>query len=210
MRPRLLVGSLLVAVLAAVAGCGLERVAVPQPSRRRRRRRGSPGTSLPGRRRRRSSSASRAFTVTRTGWRAEISVENTSSVAWEVGDPRDAAQRAFGVLLFPERRPRRARAPQPRRTTCPRSVPRRATRRRCRPRSAPGETWKGTIAAPGALAGGLWVRLSFGPFASVGDPPKGAQTPVVWFTDHAHASIRSTGNRRSERWTARRSVLPTG
>ncbi len=67
-----------------------------------------------------------------------------------------------------------------------RSGLRRATRLRCRSCSGPGQTWKGTIAAPGALAGGLWVRLSFGPFTSVGDPPEGAQPQVVWFTDHAH------------------------
>ena len=39
---------------------------------------------------------------------------------------------------------------------------------------------------PGALAGGLWVRLSFGPFVSAADPPEGAASPVVWFTDHAY------------------------
>ncbi len=50
----------------------------------------------------------------------------------------------------------------------------------------PGTTWRGTISAPGALAGGLWVRLSFGPFVSVGDPPDGAAPQVVWFTDHAY------------------------
>ena len=42
-----------------------------------------------------------SFTVTRTGWVARISVENRSQVGWSVGDPRDVAARAFGVLLFP-------------------------------------------------------------------------------------------------------------
>jgi hypothetical protein len=50
----------------------------------------------------------------------------------------------------------------------------------------PGKTWRGTISAPGALAGGLWVRLSFGPFVSAADPPEGAASQVVWFTDHAY------------------------
>ena len=49
----------------------------------------------------------------------------------------------------------------------------------------PGATWRGTISAPGALAGGLWVRLSFGLFTSVGDPPPGSEPQVIWFTDHA-------------------------
>ena len=38
----------------------------------------------------------------------------------------------------------------------------------------------------GALAGGLWVRLSFGPLVAVGEPPQGAAAEVVWFTDHAY------------------------
>jgi hypothetical protein len=125
------------------------------------------------------------FTVTRDGWTAEISVENTSTVAWSVGDPLEAALRQFGVLLFPnddlnelERRSRSGDVPALRAAT--RYLPALPETLR------PGETWKGMIAAPGALAGGLWVRLSFGPFTSLGDPPEGAQTPVVWFTDHAY------------------------
>jgi hypothetical protein len=126
-----------------------------------------------------------SFTVTRTGWIADISVENRSQVGWAVGDPKDAAYRAFGVLLFPngdlkelDRRNRSNDLPTIREATryepaLPRVL-------------APGTTWKGTISAPGALAGGLFVRLSFGPFSSVGDPPTGAQSQVIWFTDHAH------------------------
>ena len=125
------------------------------------------------------------FTVTREGWTADISVENTSSIAWSVGDPRDAAARQFGVLLFPnddldelERRSKSGDVPALRSATSYTPALPKMLR--------PGETWTGTIAAPGALAGGLWVRLSFGPFRSIGAPPEGAQTPVVWFTDHAY------------------------
>ena len=125
------------------------------------------------------------FTVTREGWKADVSVENTSDIAWLVGEPRLPAYRQFGVLLFPnddledfERRSRDGDVPGLRAATSytpalPESI-------------AAGETWRGTIAAPGALAGGLWVRIAFGPFAADGKPPDGAQTPVVWFTDHAY------------------------
>jgi hypothetical protein len=125
------------------------------------------------------------FTVTRDGWKADVSVENTSDIAWIVGDPRFPAYREFGVLLFPnddledlERRSRDGDVPGLRAATSytpalPESL-------------EPGETWRGTIAAPGALAGGLWVRIAFGPFAADGTPPEGAQTPVVWYTDHAY------------------------
>ena len=126
-----------------------------------------------------------SFTVTRSGWTADVSVENRSQVGWEVGDPRRAVERAFGVLLFPnddlkelERRNRNGDLPAIRPATSYRPALPLVLR--------PGKTWKGTIAAPGALAGGLWVRLAFGTFVSVGKPPEGAQPQVVWFTDHAH------------------------
>ncbi len=126
-----------------------------------------------------------SFTVTSGGWTADLSVENTSQVGWAVGDPREAASRAFGVLLFPnddlgelDRRNRSGDLPALRPATS--YIPALPLVLR------PGQTWKGTIAAAGALAGGLWVRLSFGPFTSVGKPPEGAQPQVVWFTDHAH------------------------
>jgi len=126
-----------------------------------------------------------SFTVTRNGWTADISVENRSQAGWEVGDPRYAAKRAFGVLLFPnndldelERRNRSGDLPAIRQAMIFRPALPLVLR--------PGKTWKGTIAAPGALAGGLWVRLSFGPLTSIGKPPEGSQSPVVWFTDHAY------------------------
>ena len=126
-----------------------------------------------------------SFTVTRSGWRATISVENRSTVGWKVGDPRYAAELAFGVLLFPnddldelERRNRNRDLPAIRPATMYSPARPRVLR--------PGATWRGTISAPGALAGGLWARLSFGPFVSVGKPPEGADSLVVWFTDHAY------------------------
>jgi hypothetical protein len=126
-----------------------------------------------------------SFTVTRDGWTADVSVENKSKVGWEVGGPRREAQLAFGVLLFPnddlgelDRRNRSGDLPALRPATSYSPALPLVLRA--------GTTWKGTIAAPGALAGGLWVRLSFGTFVSVGKPPAGAQPQVVWFTDHAH------------------------
>jgi hypothetical protein len=124
-----------------------------------------------------------SFAVTETGWSADISVENRSDVGWEVGAPRFSLERAFGVLLFAsgdldelERRNRNGALPAIRNAT------------RYAPALPvvlePGKTWSGTISAPGPLAAGLWVRISFGTFTSVGDPPPGAERRVVWFTDH--------------------------
>ena len=185
MRRPLLAGLLAAAVAAAAAGCGSTDVAVPAAVK------APPQTAqlswnepYPADKPALVFGVS-AFTVTRTGWRAEISVRNRSTVAWEIGGPDGAPARAFGVLLFPtgaledlERRNREGnlpaiRAAQSFRPALPAVL-------------KPGATWAGTVAAPGALAGGLWVRLSFGAFRSVGTPPEGAQPQVVWFTDHAH------------------------
>jgi hypothetical protein len=126
-----------------------------------------------------------SFTVTEDGWRAEISVQNRSDVSWEVNNPRSAADLRFGVMLFPnndlnelERRNQQQDLPAIRPGT-EFSPPLPSVLR-------PGTTWRGTMSAPGALAGGLWLRVSFGPFVSDGDPPPGAESPVVWFTDHAY------------------------
>lgn len=126
----------------------------------------------------------RSFAVTKTGWSASVSVTNRSDVGWEVGAPRLAVERAFGVLLFPnadldelDRRSREGTLPGIRRA--------RAYVPSLPPVLEPGKTWSGTISAPGPLAGGLWVRLSFGTFTSIGDPPQGAQPRLVWLTDHA-------------------------
>ena len=53
-------------------------------------------------------------------------------------------------------------------------------------RLVPGAHWRGTIAAPGSLAAGLYVRLVLGPFVAVGDPPDGMERGFSWITDHAH------------------------
>ena len=126
-----------------------------------------------------------SFTVTQEGWRAEISVQNRSDVSWQVGDPVRSGELQFGVMLFPnddldelERRNGAGDLPAIRDATAYAPALPGVLR--------PGTTWRGTISAPGALAGGLWLRVSFGPFYSEGDPPAGAQSPVVWFTDHAY------------------------
>ena len=126
-----------------------------------------------------------SFTVTPGGWRADISVENRSDVGWEVGDVRSPSTLAFGVMLFPNddanELGRRNRA-----GTLPSIRPAMTFRPALPDILHPGTTWRGTMSAPGALAGGLWVRLSFGPFVALGDAPKGVPSQVVWFTDHAH------------------------
>ena len=51
---------------------------------------------------------------------------------------------------------------------------------------APKDTWRSTISAPGALADGSYVRVSFGPLRAQGEPPDGMEQVVVWITDRSY------------------------
>ena len=123
--------------------------------------------------------------VLRDGWRARVSLENDTSVSYELGNPEAALDRAFGLMLFskgdidtledlnsggdlPAVRPATRYEP-----SLPGSL-------------APGESWTGTISAPGALVAGSWVRVVFGELTSVGEPPDPLGERVSWITDHAH------------------------
>jgi hypothetical protein len=126
-----------------------------------------------------------SFTVTPSGWSAQISVQNTSDIGWAVGGPRYEAELAFGVMLFPnddqeefQDRVRNNDLPAIREATS--YVPALPAVIKA------GQSWSGVISAPGALAAGLWVRIAFGPLRSVGEAPDGAVPVVQWFTDHAH------------------------
>jgi hypothetical protein len=127
----------------------------------------------------------RSLEVVRDGWRARLSLENGTSVSYEVGDPREALDRAFGVMLFskgdletledlnadgklPAVRPATRYEPR-----LPRVL-------------EPGASWTGTISAPGALVAGSWVRVAFGALTSVGQPPDPLAERVAWITDRAY------------------------
>ena len=50
----------------------------------------------------------------------------------------------------------------------------------------PGDSWAGTISAPGALVANSWVRVVFGTLVSVGTPPEDLEEQVIWITDNAY------------------------
>lgn len=125
-----------------------------------------------------------SFAVIDEGWRAAIAVENDSSARYAVGTG-SSLDRAFGLMLFPngdlrelERLNRAGELP-----------PIRAARTFVPPLPEvlePGGRWQGTISARGSLPAGAWVRLVFGAFEAIGEPPEGLEEQVVWITDHAH------------------------
>jgi hypothetical protein len=126
-----------------------------------------------------------AFAVTDDGWKAELAIENTTSVGWELGANPVLVGQSFGIMLFAtgdldelERRNAEADLPglRPARTFDP---PLPATLR-------PGASWRGTVGADGALAAGRYVRVVFGPLIAQGDPPDGMRSELIWITDHAH------------------------
>jgi hypothetical protein len=120
--------------------------------------------------------------VTAAGWEADVAVVNDTQIAWRIG--RNAASR-FGVQLFAdddlealEEAASEGRLPPERRARSFSPEPPLVLQRRAE--------WRGTIAAPGTLPAGSYVRVVFGPFVATTEPPDELRTPVIWITDHAH------------------------
>ncbi len=122
------------------------------------------------------------FEVTAAGWRAEIELENDTSIPWEI---QQTPVTDFGVMLFPtadvaevERRSRNDDLPGLREARTLEPAPPETLR--------PGKSWRGTISAPGSLAAGLYLRIVFGRLVAVGDPPDGMPRQFSWITDHSY------------------------
>jgi hypothetical protein len=123
------------------------------------------------------------FAVTERGWEADVEVENTTDIAWQL--PVDAVPTSFGVMLFVtddleevEQRSDQGDLPGLREAgTYTPALP---------ARLAAGAKWRGTIAARGSLAAALYVRIVFGPFVADGDPPDGMERGFSWITDHTY------------------------
>lgn len=120
--------------------------------------------------------------VTAAGWEVDVAVLNDTQVGWRIG--RGPASR-FGVQLFAdddlealEEASREGRLPPERRARSFSPEPPRVLQRRAE--------WRGTIAAPGKLPAGAFVRVVFGPFNATTEPREGVATTVVWITDHAY------------------------
>jgi hypothetical protein len=119
--------------------------------------------------------------VNRDGWSAEVAVTNDTGISFEV----DPNRRQFGLMLFEsssleelERASRDGSLPAPRLAATLQPDPPEVL--------GPGETWRATISAPGALADDSWVRVVFGPFSALDDPPEGMEPVVSWITDRSH------------------------
>ena len=121
--------------------------------------------------------------VTKQGWSADIAVTNSTAIPFELGAlPEPSRLRADalrnGDLDELEQAAETGRLP----------APRLAARFEPPPPDvlAPDQTWRTTISAPGSLADGAFVRVSFGPLARAGEPPAGMEPIVLWITDRSY------------------------
>jgi hypothetical protein len=122
------------------------------------------------------------FEVTRSGWRAEIGLENQTSTTWRLVETPTTG---FGVMLFPsdevaEVEARSSGGDLPGLREAQSFSP------QLPPSLRPGESWHGAIAARGPLAAGLYARIVFGLLAATGDTPEGMSQQFSWITDHAY------------------------
>jgi hypothetical protein len=120
--------------------------------------------------------------VTKSGWRAEIGIENRTSTSWRLVEMPTTG---FGVMLFPtdevsevESRSSGGDLPGLRAAqTFDPPLP---------PSLVPGGSWHGTIAARGPLAVGLYARIVFGQLVAEGDAPDGLPAQFSWITDNSY------------------------
>jgi hypothetical protein len=121
--------------------------------------------------------------ITAMGWSADIAVTNSTAIPFDLGAVPTPS--AFGLMLFAndsldelEEAAKNGRLP----------APRVATRFDPAPPDvlAPKQTWRATISAPGSLADGAYVRVSFGPLLAKGDPPDDMNPRVRWITDRSY------------------------
>ena len=123
------------------------------------------------------------LTVRKGGWSVDIAVTNSTRIPFETGATR--VQLAYGLMLFAtgdlaelEDAAQSGGLPPLRRA---------ATIAPEQPEVlASGQTWRATLSAPGSLADGSYVRVSFGGFQAEGEPPDGMEPFVVWITDRAY------------------------
>jgi hypothetical protein len=146
-----------------------------------------------------------SLAVERSGWKANVAIENDTRVPYTVASGPSSLDRAFGLMLLPTGdireldRLNRANDLPPVRQAEHFDPPLPGV-------LGPGESWQGTMAARGSLPAGTWARVVFGAFVTIEEPPEGLQDRVIWITDHAHrlrpgpqsASARNSGSSASE------------
>lgn len=175
---------LLLAALLLLGGCGETELEPVKPARPAEPQRAELGwqESYP------SSGPRLVFAVdtleiTARGWSAKIAVTNSTAIPFELGAAPE--ELAFGLMLFADDD---LGALESAAASGDLPAPRLAARIEPAPPDvlAPKQTWRATISAPGSLADGAFVRLSFGTLRARGEPPEGMEPTVIWITDRSY------------------------
>jgi hypothetical protein len=126
-----------------------------------------------------------ALEVLPDGWRARVGLENETSVPYEVTGPGSSLNHPFGLMLFES-----GELAELERLNESNALPAARPATRYEPSLPvvlePGDSWAGTISAPGALVADSWVRVQFPAVVSVGTPPEELDEVIGWITDHTY------------------------
>jgi hypothetical protein len=112
------------------------------------------------------------------GWRAELSVENRSTTSYKVAS---TLEQPFGLMVFSSGDYQEL-TEQNESGTLPTVRPATTHKPQLPAILEPGDSWTGTISAPGALVANSWVRVVFGALISVVQPGE----VISWISDHTH------------------------
>jgi hypothetical protein len=116
--------------------------------------------------------------VLEDGWRAKVSVTNQSSVSYRFAS---TLEQPFGLMVFSSGNYERLEE-QNQSGTLPTVRPATTYAPELPTVLEPGDSWVGTISAPGALVANGWVRVVFGGLVSVVQP----RDVIVWISDHTY------------------------
>lgn len=112
------------------------------------------------------------------GWKAKLSIENQSTTSYKVAS---TLAQPFGLMVLSSGDYEEL-LEQNESGTLPTVRPASNYEPRLPNVLEPGDSWIGTISAPGALVAKGWVRVVFGALISVVD----ARDVVAWISDHTY------------------------
>jgi hypothetical protein len=112
------------------------------------------------------------------GWKARLSVENQSTTSYKV---TSTLAQPFGLMMLSSGDYNELQE-QNESGTLPRVRPATSYAPRLPDVLEPGDSWIGTISAPGALVANGWVRVVFGALISVDQPGD----VLSWISDHTY------------------------
>jgi hypothetical protein len=119
-----------------------------------------------------------ALEILSDGWKVELSVENRTTISYRMSS---SVGQPFGLMIFSSGDYEEL-TEQNESGTLPTVRPATTYEPELAAVLEPGDSWRGTISAPGALVANGWVRVVFGALISVVQP----RDVVSWISDHTY------------------------